>query len=68
MPRRNNVDSSDQTVRCPRCGGTGIITNFNADPAEGASAIYQTCPLCAGLGRVLPGTTITPPPPEAPQP
>lgn len=58
MPRRNSIDSSDQTVRCPLCAGTGLITDFNADPALGASAAYRPCPVCGGLGRVLPGTQI----------
>lgn len=48
MPRREFIHSTDPTIECPSCGGSGQI------PSPDGSGNNVACPLCGGDGRVMP--------------
>ena len=52
MPRQNSITSADSTIRCAYCNGLGQIENLSQE--EGANKLGP-CPLCEGLGRIMPG-------------
>lgn len=41
------IDTSDETIRCPRCGGGGEIQSL-------IIGIYEVCPVCNGKGILGP--------------
>jgi DnaJ-class molecular chaperone len=45
MPRRDRFDASDALQICPRCNGSGQITNA-------LNGTIMVCPTCNGSGRV----------------
>lgn len=55
MPYEVYLSPMPGKVRCPRCGGMGMLAG--ADDPPGRLPTLYTCPVCNGAGRVDPPPT-----------